>query len=162
MAVDAARNTETLTVNPTKVRYSLSLDKLGTMQRGKLSLQRSDKRQDGTWLDDPRPDSRKQVTLPIGPAVEGIVALLPILLAKLGVAAVLADYRLRLTGFLSPAGVLDVSVAILYTDAGWKGKTIPSLTTFLAANQDIALQVLGAWDALDAEINAANQQEGWL
>lgn len=163
MPVEATQNTDPVIITPTSVRYSLTLDVLGGNKRGWLELQRSDKRQDGTWLDDPRMGARKRVPLPIGAAVDGLLALLPTLLAKLGVTDAYTDTRLQLRGSLNAAGVLDVLViAQVRTCQQWVAKVIPSLTAFLATNQDIAAQVMGAWAALDAEINAANAQEGWV
>ena len=161
MAVDAV-NVETVTVNPAKVRYSFTLDHLGGSTRGLLMLQRSDKRDDGTWMDDPHPDSRKTVPMIIGSAVDGIAVLLPVLLPLLGVTDSYTDYRLQARGNLSAAGVLDVSLVIQVRTTSWIAKVIPSLTAFLTANPAIATQVLTAWSALDLAIDAANQKEQWL
>jgi hypothetical protein len=161
MAVDAVVG-ESVTVNPTKVRYSFSLDHLGGTTRGQLCLQRSDKREDGTWMDDPHVGSRKTVPMIIGPAVDGIVALLPVLLPMLGVSDTYTDFRLRAQGNLSVTGVLDVSLVIQVRINAWIAKTIPSLGAFLTVNPTMAAQVLTAWGNLDAAINAANQEEKWL
>jgi hypothetical protein len=161
MAVNAIAG-ESVAVNPTKVRYSFSLDHLGGVTRGQLRLQRSDKRQDGTWMDDPHVGSCKTVSMIAGPAVDGIVALLPVLLPMLGVSDNYTDYRLQTRGNLSTAGVLDVSLVIQVRTTAWIAKTVPSLNAFLTSNPAIAAQVLIAWDNLDAAINAANQEEKWL
>ena len=161
MAINAVAG-EAITVDPTKVRYSFSLDHLGVSTRGQLMLQRSDKRDDGTWMDDPHPDSRKTVPMIIGSAVDGIVTLLPVLLPLLGVTDSYTDYRLQARGNLSAAGVLDVSLVIQVRTTSWIAKVIPSLTAFLTANPAIATQVLTAWSALDLAIDAANQKEKWL
>ena len=161
MAINAVAG-EVVTVNPTKVRYSFSLDHLGVSTRGQLMLQRSEKRDDGTWMDDPHPDSRKTVPMIIGSAVDGIAVLLPVLLPLLGVTDSYTDYRLQARGNLSAAGVLDVSLVIQVRTTSWIAKVIPSLTAFLTANPAIATQVLTAWSALDLAIDAANQKEKWL
>jgi hypothetical protein len=161
MAVDAI-NMESVTVNPTKVRYSFTLDHLGTSTRGQLMLQRSDKRDDGTWMDDPHANSQKIVPMVTDPAVDGIVALLPVLLPLLGISDAYTDYRLQARGNLSAAGVLDVFLVIQVRTTSWIAKVIPSLTAFLTANPAIATQVLTAWSALDLAIDAANAQEKWL
>jgi len=158
----SAVNVESVTVNPSKVRYSLTLDHLGNSSRGSLQLQRSDHRKDGTWMDDPKVNSRKTVPLPRGPAVDGIVALLPALLSRLGVTDPFTDYRLQLRGRLSAAGVLNVTIVVQVFTAQWVVKTIPNLAAFLEANPDIAPEVLTAWDTLDSAIDAANQREQWL
>lgn len=163
MAVEATQDTDPVTITPTAVRYSLTLDVFGGNKRGWLDLQRSDRRQDGTWIDDPRQSARKRVILPIGPAVDGLLALLPTILAKIGVTASYTDVRLQLRGSLNAAGVLDVLIVVqVRIGQQWIAKVIPSLTAFLTANQDIAMQVMGAWAALDGEIDAANAQNGWV
>jgi hypothetical protein len=161
MAINAVAG-EVVTVNPTKVRYSFSLDHLGVSTRGQLMLQRSEKREDGTWMDDPHTNSRKIVPMVSGDAVDGLVALLPVLLPLLGVSESYADYRLQARGNLSTAGVLDVCLVIQVRTTSWIAKVIPSLTAFLTANPAIANQVLTAWSALDLAIDAANQKEKWL
>ena len=161
MAINAVAG-EAVTVDPTKVRYSFTLDHLGGSTRGLLMLQRSDKRDDGTWMDDPHPDSRKTVPMIIGSAVDGIAVLLPVLLPLLGVTDSYTDYRLQSRGGLSKDGVLDVSITLQVRTTSWIAKVIPSLTAFLTANPAIATQVLTAWNDLDTAINAANQEEKWL
>ena len=167
MAIDATTVTP-VTVNPTNVRYSLNVDKFGTVSHGLLRLQRSENRTDGTWMDDPHPGSQKSVPLPTddttAAAWAGIEALLPSILSKLGVTATYTGYRLQLLGGLSLTGVLDVTVVVqlLLTGGGWRCATVPSLNAFLTANTDISASVMLAWAALDAAINAANAGEKWL
>ncbi len=160
----SATTVSPVSVNPANVRYSLSLDLLGTARTGSLQLQRSEKRTDGVWMDDPHVGSARTVPLIASPAVDGIVALLPTLLGKmLSNVPSYTDFRLRAIGQLSTAGVLDVLIIIqLHTSAGWQVVQIPSLTAFLTANQDIAASINAAWDALDSAINAANAEEHWL
>jgi hypothetical protein len=116
-------------------------------------------------MDDPKQGSSKYVELPAScnAAYLGIEALLPTILERISVIDVYTGYRLQLLGNLSATGVLDVIVSVqLEIVAGWKCVSVPSLTAFLVANQDIATQILAAWDALDVVISAANQVEEWL
>jgi hypothetical protein len=57
--VNATTNTAPLTVTPTSVRYSLHVDSVAGRISGRMDLQRSQKQEDGTWLDDPRGTARK-------------------------------------------------------------------------------------------------------
>jgi len=164
MAIEATDVTQ-VTVNPTSIRYSLNVDKFTDVSRGRLQLQRSEKRQDGTWMDDPHPGSSKSVPIPdsCNAAWLGVEAVLPSILTRIGVTDAYNGYRLQLLGSLSAAGVLDVIVVVqLMTAGGWKCASVPSLTAFLTANQDLAIQILTAWDGLDAAINAANAESRWL
>ena len=166
MAINAT-TVEQITVNPINVRYSLNVDKINNNVRGTLRLQRSEKREDGTWMDDPHQGSRKSIALPTDTATQtawaGIEALLPSILAKLNITITFTGYRLQLLGKLSTVGVLDVTIIMqLLTATGWKSAIIPSLNTFLAENTDLIVSVSTAWDALDTAINTANIVERWL
>jgi hypothetical protein len=161
-----ATNVEQVAVNPNRVRYSLSLDCLGAAPKGFLFLQRSEKRADGTWMDDPRPASSRIVPIPatdaMTAALAGLAALLPSVLAAAGFAEPFTQYRLRLKGRLSASGVLDVAVVAEVMTTAWRIRAIPSLNALLAANTGLAAAVALAWEALDAAINAANAEEKWL
>ena len=166
MAINAT-TAEQITINPTNVRYSINVDKLNGNTKGFLRLQRSEKREDGTWIDDPHPDSKKSIALPTDTATQtawaGIEALLPSILAKLNITITFTGYRLQLLGKLSTAGVLDVIIVMqLLAANGWKSAVIPSLNAFLSANTDLYFSVVSAWDALDTAINTANITERWL
>ena len=164
MAINAT-NVNEVTVNPTNIRYSLTLDQLSS-RTGRLYLQRSQKREDGTWIDDPSVGSKKNIPFPTTPemtsAIDGIVALLPSLLATFDVTDIVTQYRLRITGNLLVGGILDESVIIQFYTSKVQVKMIPSLTTFLNNNPDLAMPVLTAWDALDTVINNMNATEKWL
>jgi hypothetical protein len=167
MAINAVNVTE-VTVNPVNVRYSLALDSLGSSRRGSFALQRAEKRENGTWIDDPAIDSKKTVPIPtttaMNAAVDGVVALLPSLLAALGVTESISQYKLRITGQLLTGGVLDENIVIQFIDStkSVRVKTIPSLMAFLAAHPTLIEPVLTAWDSLDTAINTANATEEWL
>lgn len=162
MAIIATGGKE-LTVNPTKVRYSFSLDCLGSNKRGWLQLQRSDHREDGTWLDDPSLSARKSVPMVMGTALDGLLALLPTILSALGTTTTYTDYRLQVRGTLDNNGVLDVSLNIqMLTANGWIAKRCGSLMAFLQANPGLIANINTAWDALDTAINDANSKENWV
>jgi hypothetical protein len=162
----SATNVEPVAVAANRVRYGLSLDWLGTGRKGFLFVQRSEQRADGTWIDDPRPASSKTVPMPttgaMTTAVDGLAALLPPVLAALGVSDPFTRYRLSVRGRLSAAGALDVAIVAQVFTTAWQVKTIPSLAAFVAAQPALAAPVASAWDALDAAINAANAEERWL
>lgn len=63
MAVEAQLGTE-LVIDPQNVRYSLTVDRLGDTARQRVDLQRSMKREDGTWVDDPLPTSKNPSRCP--------------------------------------------------------------------------------------------------
>ncbi len=166
MAV-SAKNPKTLTIAAAQIRYSMQLDLIGGRIGGQLDLQRSQRREDGTWLDDPQTGARKRAPLPDDKATQAAVtkllAVVPSFLGPLGVEGQIKDVRLRLRGNLAADGKLVVSVSVqANTAGGWQIKQIPDLTKFLSANPSLAQPVLSAWDALDAAIDAANSQEGWL
>ena len=166
MAV-SAKNPKTLTIAAAQIRYSLQLDSIGGRVGGSLDLQRSQRGADGAWLDDPRTEARKRVPLPEDKATQAAAAklldIVPSFLGPLGVEGPLKDVRLRLRGNLAADGKLVVSVSVqANTAGGWQVKQIPDLTKFLSANPSLAQPVLTAWDALDAAIDAANAEEGWL
>ena len=159
---------ESVTVNPANVRYSVNVDKFGDSHRGTLQLQRSEKRSDGTWMDDPHPDSRAIVSMPSDDATVAawgqIETLLPLILSKLGIAKSYGGYRLQLLGAIDSGGILDVVVVVqlMLTMGGWQSASIPSLNAFLSENADVADSVLSAWASLDSAINAANATARWL
>ena len=165
MSINAI-NVNEVTVNPTNIRYSLSIRFIGS-QSGTLYLQRSEHREDGTWLDDPAVGSRKAIPLPttdgMNAAIGGITSLLPAILAAIGITDSITTYRLHINGILSAGGVLDESIVIqMLINNSWQAKTIPSLTAFLTDNPALASSVIAAWDALDTEINIENATERWL
>lgn len=161
MPVDATSNTDALTVNPTKIRYGLNLSVEPGKTFASLMLQRSDKRKDETWLDDPRPDSRKSVPVPEDLDLSVITAIVPTLAEKLGLADY-SKYRVTLQSKLDNAGVLDVQITMqALTSKGWRAGA-SGLTALLTANPDIAATVMGAWAALDKAVNAANAANKWL
>ena len=166
MPVNATIGTS-LALNPSKVRYSLFQRSEAGSIAGNLTLQRSDKREDGTWIDDPRPGSVHALRLPaddagITAAIAGVVALLPSIMARLNRTDAFTDYNVTLQGRLSPTGVLDVMVVVRFMTDDWQTLVVPSLNTFLAENMDLAASVLTAWAALDAAIDAANATAKWL
>lgn len=167
MPIRARKNLAAITIKPDKLRYSLEIDHLGKSRREHLTVQRADKRADGTWIDDPRPGARQIVDLPNdGPtksAVKGLMDLLPTILVKVGVSDPITDARLRLSGSLSLTGVLDVMViAQVRTGDEWTAKVIPSLNSFVSANAELAAPIATAWAAMDDAIERANAKEEWI
>ena len=165
MAVTATADTAPLTVTPSKVRYGVPLKgKAQGVQWVSLSLQRSQQNTDGTWVDDPRPDSAKIVGFtPTSAAIGAIAALIPSLLSRLGITAPAATYQLKITNSLLAGGAMNLALNIQAICGGQsKAKSIPSLTVFLTANPDLYAPVMSAWAALDSEINTANSDKRWL
>lgn len=163
MPIEAQNDVGPLTITPSNVRYSLYLERIADRRRCVADLQRSQRRENGTWVDDPRPSSRATVDLPWGDAVNGLVAVLPSVLERLGLAGELTQYRLRLRGFLTDAGIVDVALhAQVEIGGSWANRRLPSLNMFLAANLDLVPSVMGAWGTLDAAIDAANATEKWV
>ena len=165
MAVAAITDTTPLTVTPSKVRYGVLLkgNASGVLSVS-LSLQRSQQNTDGTWVDDPRPDSAKIVGFaPTSAAIAAIAALVPTLLSRLGITAPASTYQLKITNTLLAGGAMNLDLNIQAICGGHsKAFQIPSLTAFLTANLDLYPAVMGAWAALDGEINTANSDKRWL
>jgi hypothetical protein len=117
-------------------------------------------------MDDPRPASSKTVPIPttqaMTAAVDGLAAVLPPVLAAIGMTDPFTRYRLSVRGRLSAAGALDVAIAAQVFTTAWQVKTIPSLADLLTANPALAATVASVWEALDRAINAANAEEKWL
>ena len=143
-----------VTVSPSSVRYSLSMDNFGNVRRGFLSLQRAEKRDDGTWMDDPQQGSRTRVSFPpdadTAEAWSGIENLLPSILQKVNGPLAYSGYRIQLLGSLDSNGILDIVVQMqLLTTTGWQCVCVPSLNAFLAENADFASSILLAWASQD-------------
>ena len=150
MAVNAKNRAE-LTIEAANIRYSMQLDSIGGQVGGSLDLQRSQRGEDGAWLDDPQTGARKRVPLPDDKATQAAVTKLldvvPSFLGPLGVEGLIKDVRLRLRGNLAADGKLVVSVSVqANTAGGWQVKQISDLTKFLSANPALAEPVLAAWD----------------
>lgn len=157
--------TDALTITPTKVRYCLRLDRLNGIRAGMIDLIRSQKCEDGTWIDDPRRSARKSIPLPpaANDALDALEAIVPTIANRLGVSGPIAGHRLRLGSMLDEAGRLDVVVQLqLLTNSGWLAKTIASLNGFMPQNPDLAESISATWANLDASLNAANAAEGWM
>ena len=153
-----------MTVTPNRVRYSLDIERIGNRTRCVgTKLQRSEKLEDGTWIDDPRPGSSVgPVEIPVGPAVAGLIALLPTILSRLGISGELGQFRMHLRDRLDN-GVLDVAMHAQAELGGcWINKRMPSINAFVMANLDLAESINAAWMAMDGEIAAANTANGWL
>lgn len=157
-----ATDTAEITIHATNIRYGLTIFKIGNNISGSMQLQRSQKNIDGTWIDDPRPNSSISVEIDSTlSAVSDIVNLIPSILNKLTVTDTYEKCMIKIIGTLTN-GILDVSIKIQDLFDIKKVTFVPSLNTFLTQNQDVALSILTAWDNLDAAINIANSQNLWL
>ena len=160
--------TTPITLNPNAVRYTLTADRLNGVWTGRLDLQRSQRTDPGTWIDDPRQDASVTVDLPaMTDALNALVTVLPDLLGRVMSSITLnavTDVRLRLTSKLLPDTTLDVGIGLQVKISGtqWIAEQVQSLNTLLAANTDLIAPVMTAWAGVDAAVDAANQAEGWV
>lgn len=164
MAVNATSNTGSITLNPNKLRYGLFLTVKNGAVTGDIALRRSDKRQDDTWLDDPRPDSAVRVPVPQNLDLTGLKALVPILAQRSGITAPFTNYGLTINSILGPDSKLIVRVRLQAETTKGPQSVATTLNEFLSkpANQDVAAQFISTWDAVDAAVDAANAVAQWL
>jgi hypothetical protein len=165
----SATKTKRITITPNAVRYGVVADRLDGKWKGKIDLQRAQRKDPGLWVDDPRADAKASVAIPDScyQALDGLLTVLPDIIAaempNITLKSV-SDVRLRLKSLIQPDATLDVSITVQVRITGdqWIAHQIPSLSAVLAANQSLADGVTKAWATLDEALDAANAAEEWV